>query len=113
MVAGAAAVMAPWAVRNSRLQGVPVLVDTMGGMNLRMGNYEHTPLERMWDAVSVPDSESWIVGIPAEPPDGGTWTEGKKERWARGLAVQYMREHPLPDPRPQCDQVRRLLGAGA
>ncbi len=43
-------VVGPWAVRNTRLQGVVTIVDTMGGMNLRMGNYEHTPDDRMWDA---------------------------------------------------------------
>jgi hypothetical protein len=81
-------------VRNTRLQGVPVVVDTMGGMNLRMGNYEFTPHDRIWDAVSMTGNRSWIVGIPETPPDGGAWTEGKKERWARGEAVQYMLAHP-------------------
>jgi 4-amino-4-deoxy-L-arabinose transferase-like glycosyltransferase len=90
-----AAVLAPWAVRNTRLQRVPVLVDTMGGMNLRMGNYEFTPLDRMWDAVSMAGDQSWIVGLPPPPPGQGPWTEGQKERWARGQAVAYMLAHPL------------------
>lgn len=38
LFAGYAVVVAPWAVRNTRLQGVTTIVDTMGGMNLRMGN---------------------------------------------------------------------------
>src|SRR5580765_4411758 len=41
LLAGSAIAIGPWAVRNSRLQGVPVVVDTMGGLNLRMGNYEY------------------------------------------------------------------------
>jgi 4-amino-4-deoxy-L-arabinose transferase-like glycosyltransferase len=87
-------VLTPWAVRNTRLQGVPVLVDTMGGLNLRMGNYEYTPLQRAWDAVSETGERSWVAGIPKQPDGGGAWTEGKKERWARGLAVRFMVAHP-------------------
>jgi 4-amino-4-deoxy-L-arabinose transferase-like glycosyltransferase len=94
LVAGYAAVVVPWAVRNTRLQGMPVVVDTMGGMNLRMGNYEFTPHDRIWDAVSLQGAQSWIVGIPSHPPGGGEWTEGSKERWAREQAVAFMREHP-------------------
>lgn len=89
-----AAVVGPWAVRNTRLQGATTVVDTMGGMNLRMGNYEHTPHARIWDAVSMDGDRSWIVGIPPHPPTGGEWTEGKKERWARDEAIRFMLEHP-------------------
>jgi hypothetical protein len=95
LLAGSAIAIGPWAVRNSRLQGVPVVVDTMGGLNLRMGNYEYTPHDRIWDAVSMSGDKSWITGIPREPPGGGTWTEGTKERWARGEAVRYITAHPV------------------
>jgi 4-amino-4-deoxy-L-arabinose transferase-like glycosyltransferase len=94
VLGSAALVLAPWAVRNTRLQGVPVIVDTMGGMNLRMGNYEYTPHDRMWDAVSMSGDKSWIIGLPAHPPGGGPWNEGQKDRWARDRAVAFMGEHP-------------------
>lgn len=94
LVAGYAALVVPWAVRNTRLQGVPVVIDTIGGMNLRMGNYEFTPHERIWDAVSERGARSWIVGLPVHPPTGGAWTEGQKERWAREQAIVFMRRHP-------------------
>ncbi len=94
VLCGYAAIVAPWAVRNTRLQGVPVVVDTMGGLNLHMGNYQFTPHDRIWDAISQRGEQSWIVGIPAHPPGGGEWTEGLKERWARERAVAFMREHP-------------------
>jgi 4-amino-4-deoxy-L-arabinose transferase-like glycosyltransferase len=94
LLAGFAALVGPWAVRNTRLQGVPVVIDTIGGMNLRMGNYEFTPHDRIWDAVSERGARSWIVGLPAHPPGGGEWTEGQKERWARDQAVAFMRQHP-------------------
>jgi 4-amino-4-deoxy-L-arabinose transferase-like glycosyltransferase len=93
-LASYAAVIAPWAVRNTRLQGVTTIVDTIGGMNLRMGNYEHTPHDRIWDAVSMRGDKSWIVGLPPHPPGGGEWTEGQKERWARGKAIEFMRANP-------------------
>ncbi len=95
LLAGATAVLAPWAIRNTRLQRVPVLVDTMGGMNLRMGNYEHTPLDHMWDAVSMKGEKSWIVGLPSSPPEGGHWTDGQKDRWARDQGVRFILDHPV------------------
>jgi 4-amino-4-deoxy-L-arabinose transferase-like glycosyltransferase len=94
LLAGSVLVMAPWAVRNTRLQGVPVVVDTMGGLNLRMGNYEYTPHDRIWDAIGMQGEKSWIVGLPPAPPGGGVWTEGKKERWARGEALRFMLANP-------------------
>jgi hypothetical protein len=66
----------------------------MGGLNLRMGNYEYTPNDRIWDAISESGDRSFIAPIPQRPPDGGDWTEGKKERWARGLAIEFMISHP-------------------
>src|SRR5262249_20038016 len=44
LVAAFAAVLAPWSVRNTRLQQTFVAVDTMGGLNFMLGNYRHTPL---------------------------------------------------------------------
>ena len=86
------AVVAPWAVRNTRVQGVLTIVDTMGGMNLRMGNYEHTPDDRMWDAVSLTGEQSWIAGFSVEP--GQVPTEGRKDKWGQQKAIEYILEHP-------------------
>jgi hypothetical protein len=88
-----AAVVAPWAIRNTRLQHVVTVVDTMGGMNLRMGNYEYTPDDRMWDAVSLRGEKSWVRGI-ADDLGTGEITEGQKEKWAQRKAIAYMRSHP-------------------
>jgi 4-amino-4-deoxy-L-arabinose transferase-like glycosyltransferase len=88
-------IVGPWAIRNTRLQGVITIVDTMGGINLRMGNYEYTPDDRMWDAVSQTTGEkSWIRGLTTDPP-GLPITEGRKEKWAQRKAIEYMRSHPL------------------
>jgi 4-amino-4-deoxy-L-arabinose transferase-like glycosyltransferase len=92
---GYALVVTPWAVRNTRLQGVPTVIDTMGGLNLRMGNYEHTPLHRAWDAIRLTGEYSWAHDLRQEHPDANTWTEGRKDKWAQQKALGYMREHPL------------------
>jgi 4-amino-4-deoxy-L-arabinose transferase-like glycosyltransferase len=92
--AGYLAVVGPWAVRNTRLQRTVTVVDTMGGMNLRMGNYEYTPIDRIWDAVSLTGSQSWSYGLSAAHPEATLWTDGQKDRWAQREAMAYMRAHP-------------------
>jgi 4-amino-4-deoxy-L-arabinose transferase-like glycosyltransferase len=92
---GYGVVVAPWAVRNTRLQGVVTIVDTMGGMNLRMGNYEHTPENRMWDAVSLTGEKSWVHALTQETGgNGDSITEGQKEKWAQRKAIEYMVANP-------------------
>ena len=93
VLGGYLVVVTPWAVRNTRLQGVVTIVDTMGGMNLRMGNYEHTPEDRMWDAVSLTGDRNWIHGFTGEFP-GQVVTEGHKDKWAQRMAIEYMLSHP-------------------
>ena len=88
-----AAVVGPWAVRNTRLQHVVTVVDTMSGMNLRMGNYEYTPDDRMWDAVSLTGEKSWVHGI-SDDLGRGEITEGQKDKWAQRKAVEYIKAHP-------------------
>lgn len=87
-----AVVMAPWAIRNTRLQEVFTVVDTMGGINLRMGNYEHTPDDRMWDAVSIAGEKNWVYGFAPEP--GQAPTEGRKDKWAQRKAIEYIVANP-------------------
>ena len=92
---GFVAVVGPWSVRNTRLQGTFTLVDTMGGLNLMMGNYAYTPEDRMWDAISLNGDKAWDRDRPAQAPDGGPWTEGKKDQWAKQQGLDYMKAHPL------------------
>jgi hypothetical protein len=66
----------------------------MGGLNLFMGNYEHTPEDRMWDAVSLTGDQAWFASLPPLAPDGRKWTEGTKEKWAQRQAIAYMVSHP-------------------
>ncbi len=93
VLAAYAVVVGPWALRNTRLQHVFTVVDTMGGMNLRMGNYEYTPDDRMWDAVALQGEKNWVYGINHDLGNGPI-TEGQKEKWAQRRAIEYMRTHP-------------------
>jgi 4-amino-4-deoxy-L-arabinose transferase-like glycosyltransferase len=92
---GYALVVTPWALRNTRLQGVFTVVDTMGGLTLRMGNYEHTPLHRAWDPVTLQGETSIFQQLHQEYSDVSSWTEGRKEKWALRTALAYMLAHPL------------------
>jgi 4-amino-4-deoxy-L-arabinose transferase-like glycosyltransferase len=93
VLAAYAALVGPWAIRNTRLQHVVTIVDTMGGMNLRMGNYEYTPDDRMWDAVALQGDKNWVYGIDKDLGTGPI-TEGQKEKWAQRKAIEYMKQHP-------------------
>lgn len=87
-------VVAPWAVRNTNLQGVLTVVNTMGGITLMMGNYEHTPLDRAWDPRTLHGDQSIFIKMAKEFPESVDWTEGQKENWAKREAVTYMLDHP-------------------
>ena len=92
--AGYALLVAPWSYRNTALQGTFTVVDTMGGRNLMMGNYAHTPEDRMWDAISLTGDRAWDSTLPWRAPHGGWWSEGDVDRWAQQQAIAYMRAHP-------------------
>src|SRR5690606_32165324 len=77
-----AAVLAPWAARNTRLHETFVVVDTMGGRNFMMGNYEHTPLYRSWDAISMRGEEAWHSVLVAATDPGERDTQGKLDKLA-------------------------------
>ncbi len=93
-LAGYAIVIAPWAIRNTRLQHVPTVVDTMGGFNLWMGNYERTPDDRIWAAVEQNGIRDFSAALE-QAFHTQPLTEGDKDRWGRQEAFRYMRAHPL------------------
>ena len=89
------ALVGPWSYRNTQLQQTFVVVDTMGGLNLRTGNFEHTPEDRMWDGVSLKGEKAWSYAMVQEHPDASNWTDGLRDKWARDRAVEYMSQHPI------------------
>ena len=86
-------IVTPWAVRNTRLQGVTTIVDTMGGPNVWMGNYDHTPEDRMWAAVGLGGNRDLALALQAEFPTQRL-TEGQKDKWAQKDALRYMLANP-------------------
>jgi 4-amino-4-deoxy-L-arabinose transferase-like glycosyltransferase len=92
VLVGYALAVGPWAVRNTRVQRVFTMVDTMGGLNLHMGNYEHTPDDRLWDAISLTGEKHWAY--PLQNANLAGLTEGQKDRWAQQRALAYIAANP-------------------
>lgn len=86
--------VSPWVYRNTQVQGSFTLIDTMGGMNFMMGNYEHTPLNRSWAAVELKGKKNWGHRLHIEY-SGKHLTENEKQRWATKQAIRFMIENPL------------------
>ncbi len=83
--------LSPWIIRNYRVFGRLVAVDTMGGLNLYMGNYEHTPLHRAWAAVDNPPEIAWYRGHEKELRG---LNEAEKQKWAIKKAKEFILSHP-------------------
>ncbi|MBN2021532.1 MAG: glycosyltransferase family 39 protein [Pirellulales bacterium] len=83
-----AVILTPWAVRNTRLQETFTVIEDAGGRNFMMGNYEHTPLYRTWDAIGVVGEKSWHAVLASETPGYEQLTQGQRDKLAmrRGLA---------------------------
>lgn len=91
--------MAPWMIRNTRIQKTFVAIDCMSGRNLMMGNYEYTPLYRAWDAISMEPPKDWYTVMKQDwekTHDGlcDALTQGQKDRLAGEYAKNYMKSHP-------------------
>ena len=92
----AAAVLAPWTVRNLQVHGRLVPVATNGGFNFYLGN-------NVQMAGDIPVLDDFFASFPAEGPAywrGLSEVERDRELYRQGLA--YWREHP----------GRALRGAG-
>ncbi len=85
-------VVGPWSVRNTILHKTPVIVNTMGGYNLYMGNYEHTPLNSSWAAVGLTGDKSWYYGHKNKLSG---MNEAQKEKWCKERAKEFILEHKL------------------
>ncbi|HML23676.1 MAG TPA: glycosyltransferase family 39 protein [Aggregatilinea sp.] len=79
-------VIAPWTVRNIRLQHAFVLISTNDGSNLHQGNNPCVAdyLARGWDA-------QWVNCL-GEQPEG--LSEVEASMWHRDRAIDYLRDHP-------------------
>ncbi|WP_448874897.1 ArnT family glycosyltransferase [Desulfobulbus propionicus] len=84
-------VLSPWVVRNYDLYGQFIPVDTMGGLNLYMGNYEYTPMHRPWSAVEVSGEKAWYAGKEAILR---SMNEAQKQKWCIRKSVEFIISHP-------------------
>jgi 4-amino-4-deoxy-L-arabinose transferase-like glycosyltransferase len=94
LLAAFIATIAPWSVRNTRLQESFQTIDVMGGRNFMMGNYEYTPLYRAWDAISIPGERSWIGVLLRKYPSPRPRTQGQIDKLALRAGIDYARRHP-------------------
>lgn len=97
MVLTFALTLAPWVIRNTALHQTLVIIDTMGGRNLMMGNYQYTPLYRAWDAVSLQGEQSWIHEVREAHPEikaPDAVSQGHVDKLALKRGLKFIRENP-------------------
>lgn len=88
-------VIAPWAIRNTRLQETFTLIDVMGGRNAMMGNYEYTPTERSWATISdVTGEQAWHRVLSHENHGPPVKTQGQLDKRALAHAIHYVLANP-------------------
>jgi 4-amino-4-deoxy-L-arabinose transferase-like glycosyltransferase len=96
MVLAFAATLAPWSIRNSRLEHTFTIVDTMGGRNFMMGNYRYTAIYRAWDGVSLIGTDhAWYVELFADYPFAQRRTQGMLDKLATRRAARFIVQNPL------------------
>ena len=91
LVVGVVVAIVPWAYRNYKIFHAFVPIDTTGGRNFYMGNYEHTPLHRAWAAVDNPPEIAWYRGHEKELRG---LNEAEKQKWAIKKAKEFILDHP-------------------
>ena len=94
VVAAFALPVAPWAVRNTRIQDTFIAIDVMGGRNFMMGNYRYTPLYRSWAAIEVTGDESWIHEVVTTYPSEERGTQGQIDKLAMRQAFKFVAANP-------------------
>ena len=88
------AVIAPWVVRNTKLQQTLTAIDCMSGRNLMMGNYEYTPLYRAWDAIHQEGEKNWYSVLSTKYENVAPMTQGQIDKMAGKYAKEFMVSHP-------------------
>jgi hypothetical protein len=94
LVLSFSATIAPWTVRNTRLERTLVTIDTMGGRNFMMGNYRHTPMYRSWDAIALQGEKAWDHEVVTTSTPEQRDTQGKIDKLALRRGLQFVRESP-------------------
>jgi 4-amino-4-deoxy-L-arabinose transferase-like glycosyltransferase len=89
-----AATIAPWAIRNTLLHKTFVTIDVMSGRNFMMGNYQHTPLYRSWDAISLTGEKAWWYEVQEVYPASERQTQGQMDKLAFRQGIQFVLTNP-------------------
>jgi 4-amino-4-deoxy-L-arabinose transferase-like glycosyltransferase len=95
VIAAMGLTIAPWAARNTALQKTFTAVDVMGGRNFMMGNYEFTPFDRPWDAISIEGDKAWHSVLRKRFPERRGLTQGQVDKLAMRYGIEYVLAHPL------------------
>jgi 4-amino-4-deoxy-L-arabinose transferase-like glycosyltransferase len=93
LIAVFALTIAPWSIRNTQLFGTFVVVDVMGGRNLMMGNYEHTPFYRSWAAIGIQGEESWHAVLRGSHSDTHL-NQAQVDKRAMKEGLKFMAANP-------------------
>ena len=94
MLVAFAATIAPWSIRNTRLQKTLVIIDVMGGRNFMMGNYDYTPMLRAWDAISMEGDKAWYAVLAAHDPQSPFVSQGELDKRALRYGLNFVRNNP-------------------
>jgi len=88
-------ILLPWTIRNYKVHHALIPVDLIGKINVMLGNYEYTPLNRAWDAhITQTSDRSWSYPLRKE----GLYdkmTEAERADWAFRVGVKFMIQHPM------------------
>lgn len=90
-----ALIVAPWAIRNTRLQETLTIIDVMGGRNAMMGNYEFTPTERSWATITdVTGERAWHQVLAREADGKPLGTQGQLDKRALAHGIRFVLANP-------------------
>src|SRR5262249_33527701 len=85
---------APWAVRNTQLEKTFTAIDSMGGRNFMMGNYQYTPLFRAWEAIGQEGERSWQYELAQAHEGFLHTTQGQRDKLAMRAGIRFVLANP-------------------
>jgi 4-amino-4-deoxy-L-arabinose transferase-like glycosyltransferase len=94
VVTAFAAVVAPWAIRNTLLHKTFVAIDHQGARNFMIGNYRNTPLYRSWTGAELSGDKGWFGEIMAAYPPEDRQTPGMIDKLATRESLKFIQAHP-------------------
>src|SRR5262249_50234575 len=78
----------------TQLERTFVAIDTMGGRNFMMGNYEYTLWYRMWDTIDLQDEKSWDYVLRQDYPEASQVSQGQLDKLALKGSLGFVLQNP-------------------